>query len=99
MTGTAAILKISEYIAAAAIKSLDVPYLGVDATGRRCLFLFDDSDGRASAILRQHENGGAEVNSARLSAELNFLKSAMWAAKDRPTDFHSRSETYGRNGR
>lgn len=96
---TTTILKVGEYIAAATLKSLDIPYLGVEPNGRRCAFLFDDASGRATAILRHHENGGTEVNSARLAAELNFLKSAMWAAKDRATDFQTRSDNYGRNGR
>ena len=97
---TTSTLKVGEYISAAVLKTLDIPYLGTEPAGRRCLFLFDDAGGRATAILRHHENGGTEVNSARMAAELNFLKSAMWSVKNRPTDFQSRSENYyGRNSR
>lgn len=90
------ILRVMEYVSAATMKAMDCRFLGTEPAGSRVVFLFGDEDGMASKILAQHQNGGCEINSARLSAELAFIRTQMFASKDRP-QFETRGGGY-RNG-
>lgn len=86
--------RIGEYIAAATLKALGFRYLGVEPEGRRCVFIFDDPDGKAADVLQKHENGGVPVNSAKIAAELGFIKTKMWESKGRDTDVDARNRQY-----
>ena len=77
------ILSITEYLSAAALDAAGAELLRVEAgaAGGRCTFIFDDRDGRASALLHQHRSGVLRVNSRDYAAAVHRAKDQLFAAR------------------
>lgn len=76
-------IDVSEYLSAALLKASKIRLAEVKPgdIGGRVVLVFDDSDGKAAALLDQHRNGGAMINSADFASAIRDVKDQIFSVK------------------
>jgi len=78
-------LAVQEYLSAAAIRAAGGELLRVEpgVNGGRCAIVFDDTDGKASALLRMHRGGVLKVCSLTFADCVDSVKRDIFAVRGR----------------
>jgi hypothetical protein len=81
--GAGAVLRVTEYLCASALDAGGAQLLRVEAGagGGRCAFVFDDRQGRASALLRQHRGGVLKISSRDMAQSVHRMKDEIFGAR------------------
>jgi hypothetical protein len=84
--GTKPALKIEEYLCASALicggaKLLTIAPPALHSTRGRCVFHFDDQDGKATELFQKHLRGTLAVSSREMADVIQSLKSRMFALR------------------